>query len=191
MKAQFRRELDRSFARVPIDFGKPKYVPLDKLITGVVIKIVTEDPIIPIETDAPRGWVVQPESDVYYVPGGAYILRLRDWGRIDFLTREEKKKSVRTVFAALSVLSSFVANYDSRYVTYRLQTGIIQSIVIDDYYSLTAEEARVNSPPELGDQLRGDHLRQYKAMAKSRGKRNTARGKYKRQKYSYQPLIRR
>lgn len=191
MKAQFRRDLDQSFARVPVEGGKPLYVPLDKLIADVVIKIVTVDPIIPVETSDPPGWVVQPEQDVYYVPGGAYTLRLRDWGRIDFLCRDERKKSVRTMFAALSVLSSFTANFDHKYTTYRLQTGLIQSITIDDYYSLNAEEAKSNSSDALVEKLRDDQLRKYKQTSKHRGKRNTARGQYKRQKYSYHPLIRR
>lgn len=191
MKAQFRRELDRSFARVPIDCGKPMYVPLDKLIADVVIKIVTLDPVIPIQTDAPPGWVVQPEPDVIYAPGGAYTLRLRDWGRIDFLSKEEKRKSVRTVFSCLSVLSAFTANFDFRSVTYRLQTGIIQSIVIDDYYSLDADEVKENDSDYVGDKIREAQWRKYRAMAKNRGKRNTARGHYKRQKYSFNPLIRR
>ena len=191
MNPQFKRELYQSFARVPIDFGKPMYVPLDKLQSDVVIKIVTLDPIIPIETNSPPGWVVQPEEDMVYMPGNSYTLRLRDWGRVDFLTSDEKKKSVRTVFPCLSVLSAFTANFDHEYVTYRLQTGIIQSIVIDDFYSITAEEIKENSLKIPIEQLLGGHLRRFRSLVKHRNRKNTARGKYKRKKYNYQPLIRR
>ena len=133
-------ELERVLSKVPLEEGVLKYVPLNKLPVGTVLTFTTKDPTPPTEPDQIREVNGKPEELVTYLPAGKYFLRVEEWGVVRFGQSGEQALKVKPLFDRLAVTSTFTANQDQDYVTYRLQTGLIKQIKVGNRV-LRMEEA--------------------------------------------------
>lgn len=112
--------------------GHPKYIPLDKLPIGTTIGFVTRDHTgYGSESDVPQvnG---KPEELVTYLAAGPYFLKIMDWGVLRLSGEDIEPILIKPLFNRFAVTSTFTANYDKDYVTFRLQTGFIEKIWVDN-----------------------------------------------------------
>ncbi len=79
------------------------------------------------------------ENLVLFVPAGRHKLQIWDSERVEMTFADGGSQILKPLLPRLSPTSTFSANFDENYITYRLQTGEITEIRIDNY-RLTTED---------------------------------------------------
>ena len=122
--------LSRHLASVARKRGKLKYIPLFSLPLGTEFFFTTEEYVHP-----PHPRIVNGRSEdlVLYVRAGRHKLQILDTDQVEMTFDDGESQVLKPLFAYLAPTSTFTANFDENFVTYRLQTGEVTEIRIDNY----------------------------------------------------------
>ncbi len=122
--------LSHHLAAVARKRGKLKYIPLFSLPLGTEFFFTTEEYVHSQHPKVINGY---PEDLVLYIPSGRHKLQIWDSDQVEMTFGDGESQVLKPLFAYLAPTSAFTANFDENFVTYRLQTGEVTEIRIDNY----------------------------------------------------------
>lgn len=158
---RIKTDLSIALATVTRRNGKLKYIPMFSLPPGVEFFFTTEEFVFPQYCRTVNG---KPEDTILYVPAGRHKLQIWDQNRVEMTFDDGESQVLKLLFSRLAPTSTFTANFDENFVTYRLQTGKITEIRIDNYclraddFSDERDEETTRPKPRQGGSRFGREL---------------------------------
>lgn len=129
--------LKRALSSVTRKNGKLMYIPLFSLPLGAEFFFTTEEytPETQKYHRPPPPMIIngQLEDLVLYVPAGRHKLQIWPSEQVEMTFDDGESQVLKPLLPRLTPTSTFTANFDDNFVTYRLQTGEITEIRVDNY----------------------------------------------------------